>query len=339
MRPDRPVPERRRRSADPSGEPWCRANAHRTFQPNAYTDFPAAGLVSAAPDRRTGVQVALLGLGVNAVLVLVKVTAGVLGNSYALIADGVESSLDVFSSIIVWRGLTVAGRAADERYHFGYAKAESVAGATVAAMLVVAAIGISIEAVREILTPHHSPAPFTLAVLAVVVLGKGLLARTVFRVSDGIGSVALQADAWHHRSDALTSAAAAVGIAVAIVGGEGFAPADDVAALVASGIIVYNGIRLLRPALGDLMDRAPDPDVIDRVRASAATVSGALAVEKVLARRAGLGYFVALHVEADPAMSLEDAHELGHAVKEAVIEEVPHVLDVIVHMEPHHSAH
>lgn len=292
--------------------------------------------MNTATDRGTGTRVALLGLAINAVLVFVKVSAGVLGNSYALIADGVESSLDVFSSIIVWRGLTVATREADERYHFGYAKAESVAGATVAVLLLVAAAGISIEAVREILTPHHAPAPFTLAILAIIVVGKELMARTVLRVSSDIGSLALEADAWHHRSDALTSSAAAIGISVALAGGPGFAPADDWAALAASGIIVFNGIRLLRPAIEDLMDRAPDPEVIRTVLAAAAAVPGVRAIEKILARRAGLGYFVALHVEADAGMSLRDAHNLGHRVKQAVIDTVPHVLDVIVHMEPHY---
>jgi cation diffusion facilitator family transporter len=283
---------------------------------------------------KQGIGAARLSLGVNAAMVAAKVSAGLLGNSYALVADGVESTLDIFSSLIVWRGLSVADRDADERYHFGYGKAESLAGAAVALMLLLAALGISIEAVREILTPHHVPEPYTLAVLVGVVLVKEGLFRRLLRIGTAVGSRAVEIDAWHHRSDALTSEAAFVGILVALVGGPEWAPADDVAALLASGVIAFNGIRLLRPAVQDLMDRAPDPTVLRHVEATAKRVEGVRAVEKIQARRAGVGYFVALHVEADPAMSLRDAHLLGHDVKDAIIETLPAVLDVLVHMEP-----
>lgn len=284
--------------------------------------------------RARGLRLARFGLLVNAVLVFVKVTTGILGNSYALVADGVESSLDIFSSLIVVRGLTIAGRTADERYHFGYAKAESVASAAVAVMLLVAAVGISVQAVREILTPHHVPAPYTLIVLVGVIAAKELLFRKVLLVGSELGSLAVKADAWHHRSDAITSAAAFVGIAIALIGGESWAAADDWAALLASALIAWNGYRLLRPALDDLMDRAPDDDAVEAVRASAAAVDGVQRVEKTLARRAGVGYFITLHIEADADMPLRLAHELGHAVKSRVMTEVPSVLDVIVHMEP-----
>lgn len=290
--------------------------------------------ISPSSARARGLRLARFGLLVNAVLVLVKVTTGILGNSYALVADGVESTLDIFSSLIVVRGLTIAGRTADERYHFGYAKAESVASAAVAVMLLVAAVGISIQAVREILTPHHVPAPYTLIVLVGVIAAKELLFRKVLHVGSEVGSLAVKADAWHHRSDAITSAAAFVGIAIALIGGPEWAEADDWAALLASGLIAWNGYRLLRPALDDLMDRAPDDEAVEAVRASAAAVRGVHGVEKTLARRAGIGYFITLHVEADPEMPLRTAHQLGHEVKDRVMKEVPSVLDVIVHMEP-----
>ncbi|HUG39202.1 MAG TPA: cation diffusion facilitator family transporter [Longimicrobiales bacterium] len=287
-------------------------------------------------DSRTarGIGAAQLALAVNAAMVAAKVTTGLLGSSYALVADGVESTLDIFSSLIVWRGLAVAGRHPDEHYHFGYGKAESLAGAAVATMLLVAALGISIQAVREILTPQHAPAPYTLVVLVVVIAVKALLSRWMMDIGREVGSAAVKADAWHHRADAITSAAAFAGISVALIGGPGWAPADDVAALVASGIIAFNGIRLLRPALEDLMDRAPDPNVLARVDRAASSVPGVLRVEKIQARRAGIGHFVTLHVEADPEMTLRTAHALGHTVKDAVQAELPDVLDVLVHMEP-----
>lgn len=282
-----------------------------------------------------GIGAARLALVVNAVMVGVKVTTGLVGNSYALVADGVESSLDIFSSLIVWRGLSVAGRDPDEKYHFGYGKAESIAAAAVSLMLLVAALGISVEAVREIVTPHHVPEPYTLVVLIGIVAVKEGLFRRTLRVGEEVESAAVTADAWHHRSDAITSAMAFIGITVALIGGPEWAPADDVAALLASGIIAFNGVRLLRPAVQDLMDRAPEPAVLDRVDAVARAVDGVRAVEKIQARRGGIGYFVALHVEADPSITLEAAHLLGHEVKDAILDRVPSVLDVLVHMEPH----
>lgn len=284
---------------------------------------------------RRGIGAARLAMGVNAVMVVLKVTTGLVGNSYALVADGVESTLDIFSSLIVWRGLSVASRAADDRYHFGYGKAESLAAATISVMLLLAAIGISVQAVREILVPHHVPEPYTLLVLVAVVAAKEGLFRRLIRVGTEVSSTAVTADAWHHRSDAITSAAAFVGISVALVGGPAWAPADDVAALLASTVIAYNGVRLLRPAIYDLMDRAPEPTVLGRVDREARAVDGVLAVEKIQARRAGTGYFVALHIEADPSITLAQAHLLGHEVKDAILEALPAVLDVLVHMEPH----
>ena len=295
---------------------------------------PAPNSVTPSAARLRGLRLARFGLLVNAVLVLVKVSAGILGNSYALVADGVESTLDIFSSLIVVRGLTIAGRTADERYHFGYAKAESLASAAVAIMLIVAAVGISIQAVREILTPHHVPAPFTLLVLVGVIAAKEVLFRKVLHAGTELGSLAVKADAWHHRSDAITSAAAFIGIAIALIGGERWAAADDWAALLASVLIAWNGYRLLSPALEDLMDRAPDDAVIAAVRSSAGAVDDVHNVEKALVRRAGVGYFITLHIEADGDMPLRDAHLLGHLVKDRVMAEVPSALDVIVHMEP-----
>jgi cation diffusion facilitator family transporter len=292
-------------------------------------------LASVSDRTQRGIGAARLALGVNAVMVAVKVTTGLLGNSYALVADGVESSLDIFSSLIVWRGLTLSEREADDRYHFGYGKAESVAAAAVSIMLLVAALGISIEAVREILIPHHGPAPYTLAVLVAVIVVKEGLFRRMSAVAEEVGSAAVRTDAWHHRSDAITSGAAFIGIGLALVGGPTWAVADDVAALVASGIIAFNGVRLLRPAVQDLMDRAPDPFVLQRVESAACSVAGVHRVEKILARRAGIGYFVALHVEADGSMPLREAHLLGHQVKDTIIEALPSVIDVLVHMEPH----
>jgi cation diffusion facilitator family transporter len=285
-----------------------------------------------------GIRAAQAGLLANAALSLVKLIAGILGNSYALIADAIESGADVFSSIVVWRGLRIASRDADEEFPFGYVKAEPLSAAVVALMLLGAAVGIAIQAAREIVTPHHAPAPFTLAVLVVVVLVKEILFRRVFAVAEEVESQAVRGDAWHHRSDAITSAAAAIGIGVALWGGDGWASADDWAALLAAGVIAWNGLAILRPAILDLMDRAADAEVVAAIEKAALGVAGVLAVEKLLARRAGLGYFVGIHVQADPALSLHEAHIIGGKVKSAISAAVPAVLDVLVHMEPYEGA-
>jgi cation diffusion facilitator family transporter len=283
-------------------------------------------------------RTAQVGMLVNAALAAIKLLAGVLGSSYALIADGVESTADIFSSLIVWGGLRIASRSADDDYPFGYGKAEPIAAAVVGLMLIAAAIGIAIESVREIRVPHHAPAPFTLAVLVGVVLVKEVLYRRVFRVGADVGSTAVKADAWHHRSDAITSAAAFVGISIALIGGPGWEPADDWAALLASTIIAYNGIAALRPAVADLMDRAPGEAMLARVSAAATGVHGVCAIEKLKVRKAGLGYWVDLHVQADPRLPLEEAHVLSGMVKSAIRQAVPEVAGALIHMEPYDNS-
>ena len=284
------------------------------------------------------VRFAQVGLIVNAVLALVKLMAGILGNTYALVADAVESTADIFASLVVLGGLRVASRDPDEDYPFGYGKAESVAAAVVALMLAAAAIGIAFEAVREIRTPHKTPAPWTLLVLVGVLLIKFVLFRRTLVIGEAAGSTAGKVDAWHHLSDAITSAAAFVGISIALWGGPGWEQADDWAALFAAVVIFYNGMVLIRPPLQDLMDRMPGEEVIGAVRAAAESVEGVKAVEKLSARKTGLVYYVDIHVQADPDMSLHDAHELSGAVKSNIRRIVPNIAGVLIHMEPFESA-
>jgi cation diffusion facilitator family transporter len=288
-----------------------------------------------ASNLNRGIRAAQAGLWTNVGLVSLKLVAGLLGNSYALVADAIESSTDVFSSLIVWRGLEITGKPPDEDYPYGYGKAESIAAAIVALMLIAAAVSILILAVREILTPHHAPAPFTLIVLGAVIIGKEFLFRRVLAVGHETGSTAVTADAWHHRSDAFTSAAAFIGITVALWGGPGWESADDWAAAVAAVIIGANGVRLLRPAINDLMDRTPESDLLDAIGGAARSVPGVLEIEKVRVRKLGLGYFVDLHVQTEPTMILREAHILSGKVKSAIRTALPKVNDVLVHMEPY----
>lgn len=281
-----------------------------------------------------GIRLAQLGLLANGVLALVKLVAGVLGNSYALIADAVESIADLFSSLIVWGGLRVAARDADDRYPFGYGKAEAISAMIVGLMLLAAAVGIAIEAVREILRPIRTPAPFTLVVLIVVVAVKAALFRVVNRSARDSGSPAVTADAWHHRADAMSSAAAFIGISIAVLGGPGWETADAWAALFASVLILYNGLGIMRPSVQELMDRSPSEEMLRAVDAAAHAVEGVLATEKLKARKSGTRFLLEVHVQAEPSLSLQEAHILSGKVKRAIRSAVPSVQDVLVHMEP-----
>lgn len=282
-----------------------------------------------------GMRIAQFGMVINAVLAIAKLLAGILGHSYALVADAIESASDVLASLIVWGGLRLSTRSATEEYPFGYARAEQVAAAVVGVMLIGAGIGISIEAIREIRTPHHAPAPFTLVVLVLVILIKEGLYRYVGRAGGQLGSSAIAADAWHHRSDAITSAAAFVGISIALIKGPGWEQADDWAALAASAILLVNGLTIIRPAVADLMDRAPSADLVGRVTHIAEGVPDVQLVEKVMIRKAGIGFFVDMHVQAAPEMSLHDAHILSGKVKSAIRAAEPRVLGALIHMEPY----
>ncbi|MDQ6655831.1 MAG: cation diffusion facilitator family transporter, partial [Verrucomicrobiota bacterium] len=247
---------------------------------------------TSAGNLETGARVALLGMAINIVLAIVKIAAGIFGNAYALIADGIESALDIGGSAVIWGGLKLAARPPDETHPYGHGKAEPVAAAVVAAGVIVAALGLAVESVREIMTPHHTPKPWTLAVLIIVVVVKELLYRSVIRIGRNVESTAVQTDAWHHRADALTSIAAFIGISVALIGGEGWEPADDWAALLACGMIAFNGYRLLSPALHEIMDTAPRGDVVERVRQAAVQVRGVREVEKCRLRKMGMHYYV-----------------------------------------------
>lgn len=279
-------------------------------------------------------RLAQLGLVINAGLAVIKLMAGLLGNSYALVADAVESSTDMVGSLVVWSGLRIASRAPDDRYPFGYGRAEALAAATVSTIMLGAAMGIAIEAIAEIRTPHDAPAWWTLLVLAMVIVVKELLAKRVMAISMASGSVVVAADAWHHRADAISSGAAFIGITVALIGGPGWEPADDWAALVAAGVILLNGGVLLRTALRDLMDRAPAPAISVTVSEAALTTPGVLAIEKLKIRKSGTAFYVDIHVQADPALSLHEAHILSGMVKTAIRQRVPAAMGVLIHMEP-----
>lgn len=281
-----------------------------------------------------GTQTALLSMAASAALAVVKIVAGFVGGSYALIADGIESIMDMVSSAIVLSGLHLAAKPPDSNHPYGHGKAESLAALCVAIALVLAAIGLAVQSVRQILKPIGSPAPWTLLILIGVVAVKEFLFRRLKAVGKKIRSSSLESDAWHHRSDALTSLAAFIGISIAVLGGEAYASADAWAALVACAIIFYNGVRLVGPALDEVMDAAVPMRTEVDLRKVASEVPGVIRIEKCRIRKSGTGLMMDVHVVVDGSLSVRRGHDIGHRVKDRLIEAEMGVTDVIVHVEP-----
>jgi cation diffusion facilitator family transporter len=286
-----------------------------------------------------GLRAIFLGIAVNVILGVAKFLAGIFGHSHALIADATESFADIFNSLIMWRGIAVAAEPPDEDHPYGHSKAEPLAAAFGAIMLLVAAVWIAAKGAINIYQwangiPREQPQWFTLVALAVVVLVKEVMYRYVVSEGTDTDNAAVKADAWHHRSDAITSIAAAIGITVAIIWGPRFVCADDFAAVFAAFVIAWSGWLLLRPALSELMDRAPDPKVVGQIRELASGIPGVANVEKCFVRKAGHLFFVEMHVEVDPDMTVRRSHEIAHNVKDKIRETMPMVRDVLVHIEP-----
>jgi len=293
---------------------------------------PTAG--TAASNLQAGARLALVGLAVNVAFAFIKIAAGVFGNAYALIADGIESALDAAGSIVIWGGLRFAARPPDATHPYGHGKAEPLAAVVVAFGVLVAAAALAVASVREIFLPHHGPAPFTLFVLIIAVIVKGSLFRSVSRLGRAIDSTAITTDAWHHRADAIISMAAAVGISIALVGGEKWQRADDYAALFACAVIATTGARLLGPALREILDTAPRGEISDNIRGAARSVPGVIDLDKCFVRKMGVSYYVDLHVLVNGSISVHEGHELAHRVKDAIRATNPRIADVLVHVEP-----
>ncbi|HEY3902053.1 MAG TPA: cation diffusion facilitator family transporter [Chthoniobacter sp.] len=299
--------------------------------------FPPTATPAARPVEDgygTGARLALIGVAVNFALALIKIVAGLLGHAYVLIADGIESTLDIFSSLVIWFGLKVAAEPPDEEHPYGHGKAEPLASVIVALTVLAAAIGLAVQSIHEIITPHHAPAPFTLGVLVFVIIIKETLFRKVSQTAQHLESTAVKTDAWHHRADVFTSAGAFIGISVALIGGPGWEQADDWAALFTCAIIGFNGYKLLVPALEEIMDTAPPKELQAAVRGIAAGVPRVGEVEKCHIRKMGLQYYVDIHIGVDAGLTVRTGHEISHAVKDAIRAAKPEVADVLVHIEP-----
>jgi cation diffusion facilitator family transporter len=270
----------------------------------------------------------------NVVLAVTKGIAGYFGNSYALIADAIESATDVFSSILVLFGLKYSTRPADENHPYGHGRAETLVTFAVVGFLVVSATIIAYESIENIQTPHETPKNFTLYVLAGIILIKEIFYQVLSRKSVETNSSSLKADAWHHRSDAISSGLAFIGISIAIFMGPGYEAADDYAALLASAIIIYNAYLIFRPALGEILDEHLYDEQVAQIRTIAATVPGVIDTEKCFMRKSGMTFLVDLHLIVDGNISVTEGHDIAHRLKDKVMQEIPEIADVLIHVEP-----
>lgn len=270
----------------------------------------------------------------NALLAAIKLISGFLGNSYALIADGIESTADIFSSFFVLLGFKYAQRPPDENHPYGHSRIEPLITFLVVAFLVTSATVIAYESIININTPHKIPEAWTLIVLAVIILWKEASYRYVLSKSRKINSSSLKADAWHHRSDAITSIMAFIGISIALIFGKGYETADDWAALLASAFILYNSYLIFRPALGEIMDEHLYDDLLEEIRAESIKVKGVVGTEKCFIRKAGMKYHVDLHAIVDGEISVKKGHEISHQLKDHLRKEIPNLGHVLIHIEP-----
>ena len=270
----------------------------------------------------------------NTSLALIKGLAGFFGNSYALIADAIESTADIFASFLVLFGIKYSSRPADENHPYGHGRAEPLITFLVVGFLITSATIIGYESIINIQTPHELPKPWTLYILGAIILWKEYSFRLVMKRSKETNSSSLKADAWHHRSDALTSIAAFIGISIALFLGKGYEAADDWAALFASAFILYNSYLIFRPALGEIMDEHLYDDLVEEIRQVSHQVDGIIDTEKCFIRKAGMKYHVDLHARVDGEISVKEGHDLCHKLKDTLQEEIPELGHVLIHIEP-----
>lgn len=285
-------------------------------------------------NEQTAIRTTYFSIAGNTLLALIKGLAGFFGNSYALIADAIESTTDIFSSLLVLLGLKYAKRPADENHPYGHGKIEPLITFLVVAFLVTSATIIAYESIQNIQTPHKVPKPWTLIVLGGIILWKEISYRIVLKKSKETHSSSLRADAWHHRSDAITSVMAFIGISIALVFGEGYETADDWAALFAAAFILYNSYLIFRPALGEIMDEHLYDDLLEEIRAESIKVKGVLGTEKCFIRKAGMKYHIDLHAVVLGEISVREGHDIAHQLKDHLQNKIPNLGHVLIHIEP-----
>ena len=307
--------------------------------PNSAENTPSPAGASPRLLYRQAVQAALLGLGVNLLLGMVKLTAGVMGGSFALISDSVNSLGDSLSSSAVLLALWYAQQPADEEHPYGHTRAEVVVASNVALLIIVSALIVGWEAISRLSAQHEIPPVWTLWIAAANVVIKEGLYRYKVAVGRRTGSASIVANAWDHRSDAFCSLAVFVGLGIVRFGGEHYLWADEAAAIVVVLAILWSGAQLYRNSLHESLDPQADRQLVDQIRAVAACVPGVRAVEKLWVRKTGIEYLADIHIQVDARLSVFEGHRIGHVVKDRLVTQFASLRDVLVHLEPYPHSH
>ncbi|CAN5653168.1 cation diffusion facilitator family transporter [soil metagenome] len=284
---------------------------------------------------REAVQATWIGLGVNLALGVAKLVGGVIGGAFAMVSDAVNSLGDAFTSAVVLLALRVAQVPPDDEHPYGHTRAEAIAGSNVAVLLIVSAILIGWEALRRLPLQHPVPPFGTLWIAGANVVIKESLYHYKIRVGHRLGSSSLIANAWDHRADALSALAVLIGLLLVRVGGPAWIFADELAALVVVGAIVWSATGLLRSSVHELLDVQAKPEIVAEIRRAAEEVEGVRHAEKTWVRKSGLEYLVDIHIQVDPAWTVAEGHRVGHQVKDQLLARFSNLRDVLVHLEPY----
>jgi cation diffusion facilitator family transporter len=276
-------------------------------------------------------------LGINLVLGLVKLMGGIVGDCFALIADAVNSLGDVVTNVVLLVALRLAQQPPDAEHPYGHSRAEGIAASNIAVVVVVSACFVGWEAIQRLYLKHELPATWTLWIAGINVIIKEGLYHYKIRVGKRTGSLAIIANAWDHRSDALCALAVLVGLSVVLFGGSNYLWADEVASLIVVCIILWSGFKLIRCSTSELMDVQANPEFVEGIRDEATAVDAVKAIETLWVRKSGLEYFADIHIQVDPDISVAEGHRIGHKVKDRLLAKFNNLRDVLVHLEPYQT--
>jgi cation diffusion facilitator family transporter len=288
---------------------------------------------------REAIHAAAFGLIVNVLLGTVKLVGGIVGGSFALISDAINSIGDSLTSTVVVFALVFAQRPADREHPYGHTRAEAIAASNVALLIILSALFVGWEAIRRIPILHDPPPIWTLWIAGANVLIKEGLYRYNIRVGRRIGSTAVVANALDHRSDALCSFAVVIGLGIVRWAGPDYIWADEVSALVVVSLILWSGGKLFRQSASELMDLQASDEFVQQIQAAAESVTDVRNVETLRVRKSGLEYFADIHIEVDANLTVDEGHRIGHRVKDQLMKQFPNLRDVLVHLEPYPHVH
>ncbi len=282
-----------------------------------------------------GKRIALISMGICAVLAVTKILVGIVAGSTAVVADGVESASDIVASTAVLFGLVIAGRPPDENHPYGHGRMETLTGGAVGMMLSGTGVLICARALSLIGTVRPTPMAYAIWALLLSVAVKGTLSPVKFHYGRRLGSSALVADAWNDLVDVLSGLAAITGLGLTLSDPRRFSSADHYGGFAVGLIVIFLGLRVIRDTTYRLMDTMPSPGLVEDIRRVAHSVPGVLGVEKCYARNTGLKHHVDLHLEVEPSMTVLQSHEIAMRVRDKIVHELDWVADVLVHVEPH----